>query len=43
MIPIIKICKKCQKIEEACKGKKMENGGESPLVTKFKNGRKCKK
>lgn len=38
-----KVCKKCQKIEEACKGKKMENGGESPLVTKFKNGRKCKK
>lgn len=38
-----RICKKCQKVEEACKGKKLEEGGESPLVTKFKNGRKCKK
>ena len=38
-----KVCKKCQKIEEACKGKKMEDGGESPIVQQFKNGRKCKK
>lgn len=38
-----KMCKKCQKIEEACGGKKLEDGGESPIVTKFKNGRKCKK
>ena len=38
-----KVCKKCQKIEEACKGKKMEEGGESPIVQQFKNGRKCKK
>lgn len=38
-----KVCKKCQKVEEACKGKKMEDGGESPIVQQFKNGRKCKK
>lgn len=38
-----KVCKKCQKIEEACKGKKMEDGGESPIVQQFKNGKKCKK
>jgi hypothetical protein len=38
-----RVCKKCQKIDEACKGKKMEDGGESPIVQQFKNGRKCKK
>ena len=35
-----KVCKKCQKIEEACKGKKMKCGGESPVVSEFKKKRK---
>ena len=35
-----KVCKKCQKIEEACKGKKMKCGGESPIVSEFKNKKK---
>ena len=35
-----KICKKCQKIEEACKGKKMKCGGESPVVSEFKKKKK---
>lgn len=36
-----KVCKKCQKIEEACMGKKLlKEGGESELVTKFKNRKK---
>lgn len=35
-----KVCKKCQKIEEACKGKKMKCGGESPVVSEFKKKKK---
>lgn len=35
-----KICKKCQKIEEVRCGKKMEKGGDSPIVTEFKNKRR---